>query len=102
MPEPLSEDAITASIADLPQWERDGNTIKREFRFTGFTAAFGFMTRAAIAAEKLNHHPEWANTYSRVWVTLTTHDSGGLTELDIKLATMMDKAASGTGLKEGE
>ena len=63
------------------------------FKFKDFNEAFGFMTRAALVAERMNHHPEWFNVWNRVDVTLSTHDAGGLTELDIKLAAAMDKLA---------
>ncbi|SFB06501.1 4a-hydroxytetrahydrobiopterin dehydratase [Poseidonocella pacifica] len=68
------------------------DAITREYRFKGFSSAFGWMTQIAIVAEKMNHHPEWSNVYNRVEVTLSTHDAGGLTDLDIKLAKRMDKA----------
>ena len=70
--------------------EPDGNAIRKEFRFRNFIEAWGWMSRMAIHAEKLNHHPEWSNVYNRVQVVLTTHDAGGLTELDVKLAGLMD------------
>lgn len=90
------------ALKTLPGWtalpgERDA--IQRTFRFADFNAAFGFMTRAALMAEKLNHHPEWFNVYSRVEVTLATHDADGVTELDVKLATFMDAAAAAAGAK---
>ncbi len=68
------------------------DAIQKQFKFRDFNAGFGWMTRVALMAEKLNHHPEWSNVYNRVDVTLTTHDAGGLTALDIKLATMMEAA----------
>ena len=76
-------------------WARvDGrDAIQKSFRFKNFVDAFGFMTRAAIWAEKWNHHPEWFNVYNRVEVTLTTHDVEGLSELDVKLAKKMDALA---------
>ncbi|WP_108484399.1 4a-hydroxytetrahydrobiopterin dehydratase [Oceaniglobus ichthyenteri] len=67
------------------------DAIEKSFKFRNFIEAFGFMTRCAMIAEKLNHHPEWFNVYNRVDVVLTTHDCGGLSELDIKLARRMDK-----------
>ncbi|PWE29619.1 4a-hydroxytetrahydrobiopterin dehydratase [Pararhodobacter marinus] len=75
-------------------WTHDAgaDTISRSFRFKDFSAAFGWMTRAALAAEKLDHHPDWSNVYNRVEVSLTTHDVKGLTELDVKLAEAMDAA----------
>lgn len=82
-----------AEIAELVEagWTSDGKTLTKEFKFANFVEAFGFMTRAAIHAEKLNHHPEWFNVYNRVEVTLTTHDTGGLSDLDGKLARIMDR-----------
>ena len=74
----------------------DRDAITRAFRFKDFNAAFGFMCRAALVAEKMDHHPEWSNVYNRVEVTLTTHDAGGLTELDTKLAAAMDAIAAAT------
>lgn len=79
----------------LPQWRMvDGrDAIARTFTFKDFNAAFGFMTRAALVAERMNHHPEWFNVWNRVEVTLSTHDAGGLTERDLKLAEAMDRVA---------
>lgn len=70
------------------------DALRKVFKFKTFNEAFGFMTRVALRAEKLNHHPEWTNVYNRVEVTLTTHDSNGITDKDIKLAKFMDKCAS--------
>ena len=67
-----------------------GKEIKKEFKFDNFVEAFGFMTKIALMAEKIDHHPEWKNTYNRVEIVLTTHDKGGLTKLDIKLAEMIE------------
>ena len=95
--EKLDNAAIAEKLAAAEGWTRDedGLAIRRTFKFRTFVQAFGFMTEAAIAAEKLNHHPEWFNVYNRVDVRLTTHDAGGLSELDFKLAAAMDKAAAG-------
>ena len=71
------------------------DAITRKFTFKDFNQAFGFMTRAALIAEKMDHHPEWFNVYKTVEVTLSTHDAGGVTDLDIKLAAEMDKLAGG-------
>jgi 4a-hydroxytetrahydrobiopterin dehydratase len=85
-----------AALARLPGWSavEGRDAIARTYRFSDFNAAFGFMTRAALAAEKLDHHPEWFNVYNRIEVTLSTHDAGGVTELDVTLATLMDQYAA--------
>ncbi|MDQ0465614.1 4a-hydroxytetrahydrobiopterin dehydratase [Caulobacter ginsengisoli] len=85
-----------AALARLPLWSavEGRDAIQRSFRFEDFNAAFGFMTRAALAAEKLDHHPEWFNVYNRVEVLLATHDADGVTELDVTLAQIMDAAAA--------
>ncbi|MGH7023470.1 MAG: 4a-hydroxytetrahydrobiopterin dehydratase [Caulobacteraceae bacterium] len=83
-----------AALAQLHDWSaaHGRDAISRTFRFPSFSAAFGWMTRVALAAEALDHHPEWFNVYSRVEVTLATHDAGGVTELDVRLARIMDEA----------
>ena len=89
-----------AAVADLTDWSvapGERPAIRREIRFADFNTAFGFMTRTAIRAEQLDHHPEWFNVYNRVEVILTTHDAGGVTELDVKLAHFMDAAAQAAG-----
>ena len=90
-----------AALASLPGWSAaDGrDAIKKTFQFDDFNAAFGWMSRIALAAEKLDHHPEWFNVYARVEVVLATHDAGGVTELDVKLAKIMDATAGRTGGK---
>jgi 4a-hydroxytetrahydrobiopterin dehydratase len=95
MAQKLSGDARKSALARLPGWSdaKDRDAISKKFVFQDFNQAFGFMTRAALVAEKLDHHPEWFNVYKNVEVTLSTHDAGGLTELDIKLAEAMDKLA---------
>ena len=85
-PPKLSEEEIHRRLQDLPGWERAGDRIRRELRFDDFAAAFGFVTRLALRAEKLDHHPEWSNVYDRVRIELSTHDAGGLTALDFELA----------------
>ncbi|PHP68574.1 4a-hydroxytetrahydrobiopterin dehydratase [Zhengella mangrovi] len=93
MARPLLETGeLELALIDLQGWslEKDGKAIRRSFRFSGFSQAFGFMARSALAAEKLDHHPEWTNVYNRVDVRLTTHDSGGVTALDIELARLMN------------
>jgi 4a-hydroxytetrahydrobiopterin dehydratase len=95
--EKLTGDARKAALAKIPGWsEVDGrDAITRKFVFRNFNEAFAFMTRAALMAEKLDHHPEWFNVYKTVEVTLSTHDAGGVTELDIKLAEAMNRYAGG-------
>ena len=80
---------------------REREIISKDFKFGNFNQAFGFMTRVAMQAEKMNHHPEWSNVYNRVSVTLTTHSAKGLTVNDVKLALFMDRAANETGVKTG-
>jgi 4a-hydroxytetrahydrobiopterin dehydratase len=91
----LSADARKAALSKLAGWsEVSGrDAITKRYVFKDFNAAFGFMTRAALVAEKLDHHPEWTNVYKTVEVVLSTHDAGGVTEKDIKLAEAMDKLA---------
>ena len=86
----------TAALAGLPQWKATAgrDAITRTFTFKNFSEAFGFMTRVALLAEKLDHHPEWTNVYKTVDVTLTTHDAGGLTAKDVTLAQAMDRIAA--------
>ena len=87
----LSEQEIELGLESIPNWRRKGDGIERGYRFKNFIEAFGFMSRAALIAEKMNHHPEWSNVYQRVDVRLTTHDAGGITELDLRLAEEMDR-----------
>ena len=96
MPQKLTADARTAALAKLAGWSevKGRDAITRKFVFKDFNEAFGFMTRAALVAEKLDHHPEWFNVYKTVEVTLSTHDAGGLTELDITLAEAMNRLAA--------
>ena len=95
MAEKLSNERRTKILGQLASWQSvDGrDAITRTFNFKDFNEAFGFMARAALVAEKMDHHPEWFNVYNRVDVTLSTHDAGGLTELDVELAAAMDRLA---------
>ncbi|SIT79937.1 4a-hydroxytetrahydrobiopterin dehydratase [Pontibaca methylaminivorans] len=97
MSERLSEETRETLLAPLLEngWELDSerDALRKTFKFGNFVDAFGWMTRAAIWAEKWNHHPEWSNVYNRVDVVLTTHDAGGLSALDAKLARKMDGLA---------
>lgn len=85
-----------SALTRLPKWQQatGRDAIQRTFRFADFNSAFGFMTRVALMAEKLDHHPEWFNVYNKVEVTLATHDAEGVTELDVILAAFMDETAS--------
>lgn len=94
MTAPLSATEIQAFLASAPQWqfsEARGGLITREFLFADFVEAFGFMTQLALAAERMNHHPEWFNVYHRVQITLTTHDVGGLSSRDVDMARLADR-----------
>ena len=89
----LLDDARSALLDNGWSMVDGRDAIHKTFQFKNFVEAFGFMTKAAIWAEKLNHHPEWSNVYKTVEVTLTTHDTGGLSELDGKLAAKLDQLA---------
>lgn len=93
MPIPrLTEAERDAALPGLAGWSlrADGLAIEREFRFSDFSEAFGFMTRVALLAEKSDHHPEWSNVWNRVHITLTTHDAGGLSQRDIAMARAIE------------
>jgi 4a-hydroxytetrahydrobiopterin dehydratase len=101
MPRPVKIGAIDA-LEKLPLWSDlpgDRDAIGRTFRFADFNTAFGFMTRVALKADKIDHHPEWSNIYNRVEVVLTTHDAHGVTALDVEMAQFMDEAARALGEK---
>lgn len=91
----LEGEARGRALAELQGWRAvDGrDAITKAFKFKDFNAAFAFMTRIALMAEKMDHHPEWSNVYNRVEITLSTHDAGGLTERDIRLAKFIDLVA---------
>lgn len=90
----LDHNELKSALGKLDGWmlRSDGGAIEKKFKFADFAEAFSFMTQMAITAEKMNHHPEWSNVYNRVEVALTTHDSNGVTGLDIELAAAMNKA----------
>ena len=89
---PAIADQLTALNAGLAEpWQLEGGKISKSWTFKNFRAAFGFMTQVALLAEKLDHHPDWSNCYNTLSITLWTHDAGGLTELDFKLARMIEK-----------
>lgn len=91
--EKLNKEAVSAALAELEGWTLadDSASIRRRFDFNNFSEAFAFMTRVALAAEKMDHHPDWSNVYKTVDVTLNTHDAGGVTALDIELAKRMNR-----------
>ena len=94
MAKPLEGAARQAALASLPDWKPvDGrDAISRPLRFDNFRSAFAFMTEVALVAEKMDHHPEWFNVYAQVDITLSSHDAGGLTERDVRLAHAVDQA----------
>jgi 4a-hydroxytetrahydrobiopterin dehydratase len=92
----LSEQERSAALAGLPGWRYDSEAraLRRDYRFADFPAAFAFMTRSALAAEKADHHPDWSNSWNEVAVALSTHSAGGVTEKDVALAKAMDGFAA--------
>ena len=86
----LSSEKISEELKNLPGWSIKEEKLHRDFEFGDFNQTFGFMTRAAMHIEKMNHHPEWFNVYNRLSVDLTTHDAGGITENDIELARILN------------
>ena len=95
MAEKLSGDARKSALARVKSWREVAgrDAITRKFVFKDFSEAFGFMARAALVAEKLDHHPEWSNVYNKVEITLSTHDAGGLSDKDVALAKFIDQVA---------
>jgi 4a-hydroxytetrahydrobiopterin dehydratase len=90
----LTETEIEEAVAELPGWTRDGEALVSDWRFANFDVAFGFMTRIAVEAERLDHHPEWSNVYNRVTIRLTTHEAGGITKMDTALAQFVSDTAA--------
>jgi 4a-hydroxytetrahydrobiopterin dehydratase len=91
----LSEQDIQQQVARLEGWKVVGGKVNKTFEFENFVQAFGFMTKVAMEAEKMNHHPEWFNVYNRVRIDLMTHDVGGISNYDIMLAKIIDRIAKG-------
>ena len=89
----LSSEKISEELKNLPGWIIKDEKIHKDFEFEDFNQAFGFMTRAAMHIEKMNHHPEWFNVYNKITVDLTTHDAGGITQNDIELAKILNSLA---------
>jgi len=92
----LTDDELQKALGTHPKWRlsADGKGLEREFRFSGFNAAFGFMSQVALASERFNHHPEWSNIYNRVTVRWTTHSVDAVSDLDIKLIEKCEKYAN--------
>ncbi len=101
MTKKLTIEELKAALKRLPDWQlvKDREAISRKFQFVDFDAAFSFMTRTALLAAKMDHHPEWFNVYNKVEVTLSTHDADGVTAKDVELATAMDGYATMGGGK---
>lgn len=93
IPDRLTDSEVAAALRRLEGWSLAGGKLHREYRFADFVHAFGFMAAAALTAEAMGHHPEWANVYNRVVVDLTTHDAGGITPRDVELAEKLDRIA---------
>jgi len=89
----LSKDDIDEELKNLPGWSVVNEKLHKEFQFENFNQAFGFMTRAAMEIEKMNHHPEWFNVYNRITIELITHDVGGITKNDVSLAKILNSLA---------
>lgn len=88
----LDKNEVEGALRELPRWRcNEQQRLEREFMFKTFPEAFSFMTRVALEAEKMNHHPDWSNSYNRVKIELATHDAGGITERDLELAHKIDK-----------
>ena len=86
----LSSESLNDALASLPEWRMKDGKLHRELTFDDFVAAFGFMTKLALVAEQMTHHPEWSNVYNRLVIDLTTHDAGGISEHDIAFARRVD------------
>jgi 4a-hydroxytetrahydrobiopterin dehydratase len=92
-PERLTDEQIKSELSTLPKWELKSGNLHRTFKFTDFVQAWGFMSRVALIAQSMDHHPDWSNVYNTVVVDLSTHDAGGITRLDVELARKMDQNA---------
>ena len=93
-PTKLNAEQVQTALANLPEWELREGKLHRTFKFADFSQAWGFMSRAEMIEENMDHHPEWFNVYSTVRVDLSTHDAGGITELDVQLATKLNALLS--------
>jgi 4a-hydroxytetrahydrobiopterin dehydratase len=95
MAEVLTDEQARSQLAQVPGWEIVDGRLHRELTFGNFVEAFGFMARVALVAEKLDHHPDWSNSWNKVTIDITNHSAGGLTELCFQLATLINKHATG-------
>ncbi len=95
----LSGSKIESALAKLPGWKLKAGKLQRKYVFADFVTAFGFMASAALVAERMNHHPEWFNVWNTVRIDLSTHDAGGITVLDLKLAQSMEELAARLPMK---
>jgi 4a-hydroxytetrahydrobiopterin dehydratase len=91
--EKLSSEALDEAVQSLPHWTVQDGKLHREYKFRDFTHAFGFMAAAATVIEKMDHHPEWCNVYGTVRIDLWTHSSGGITPMDVQLASVLESLA---------
>ena len=94
-PPVLTDDELTERLGDLPGWAVVDGKLHRELRFADFAAAWGAMSSIAVVAERMNHHPEWSNVYSKVVIDLVTHDAGGITTFDLELAAEIERLSAG-------
>ena len=100
-PERLSDTEVERALEGVPGWMVRSGKLHREFRFRNFNQAFGFMTRAALYSETMNHHPEWSNVYATVVVDLVTHSADGITKLDLDLAMKMNAISEEFSKRKG-
>jgi len=96
-PVKLNDTELQEALSQLPGWSLQASKLHREYAFQDFIAAFGFMTSAALVAQAMDHHPEWFNVWNKVRIDLTTHDAGGISALDVKLAQAMEQLAKRYG-----
>lgn len=94
-PKKMTDEEIRTALDSLEGWRYEGGKLHKEFQFQDFSEAFGIMTRVALIAEKMDHHPEWFNVYRSLRIDLATHDAGGVTELDVRLAMAIEKIVAG-------
>jgi 4a-hydroxytetrahydrobiopterin dehydratase len=97
--EKMNRDQVEQKLNDLPGWTLENEKLHRELKFKNFVEAFGFMSQAAILAEKMNHHPEWSNVYSNVVIDLATHEVDGISQRDFDLASQMNDVLDRMGVK---